>query len=102
MKPEEFEAAAELFAPDICANHHKGNEQSQAANLKVRKAAQRLTIIEFFKSGNWTCEEVEEMSGLTHQSCSARISELKRDLVIIQDGARRTRSGCLAAIYKLK
>lgn len=87
---------------DICANRHRGNEQSIAANKAAKKSTERQQILEIlnFGNANLTCEDLEKVSGISHQSCSARISELKRDGLIVKIGTRPTKSGCQAAVYK--
>ena len=90
---------------DICANRHKGNEQSVTANKNVDKHSQRWMILGIFDGANLdgrglTCEEIEILTDRSHQSCSARISELKRDGLIRKIGTRPTRSGCQAAVYQ--
>jgi len=88
---------------DICANFHGGNEQSVKANEKPNKNAQRTKILALVRkcaATGITCEEAEVLTNLSHQSCSARISELKRDGLIRQIGARATKSGCAAAVYQ--
>jgi predicted transcriptional regulator len=91
---------------DICARNHGGNEQSVEANKKAHKHSVRLMILGMLdprslasKDGR-TCDEIEDITGLPHQSCSARISELKRDGLIKKVGTRPTRSGCQAAVYQ--
>jgi predicted transcriptional regulator len=88
---------------DICKNYHKGNEQSVAANMIAApfKVSTRVKIILALKTrGDQTCEELEKELQLSHQACSARISELKRDGLIRKIGTRPTRSGCQAAVYQ--
>jgi hypothetical protein len=46
-----------------------------------------------------SCEEIEEILTLYHQTASARISELKRAGRIVQVGLKENRSGCKAAVY---
>jgi hypothetical protein len=47
-----------------------------------------------------TCDQCEEDLGMSHQTTSARIRELRRDKAILDTGLRRkTRSGRNAAVY---
>ena len=87
---------------DICASNHRGNEQSVAANKKPDKQLQKLVIMHCIiqSDSGRTCEEIETLIHLPHQSCSARISELKREGLIRKIGTRPTRSGCQAAVYQ--
>jgi hypothetical protein len=91
---------------DICSNRHGGNPESVQANKKVDKFAQRIRILDVIEKWAYgslrglTCEEVEDLAKLSHQSCSARISELKREGKIKKIGVRNTRSGSPAAVYQ--
>jgi hypothetical protein len=67
---------------DICRNHHGGNTESEAANEQTAKSADRQRIVQALLNVSWrgmTCDELEVFLGMTHQTCSARCSELKRD-----------------------
>src|ERR1043166_5743786 len=90
---------------DITANYHRGNPQSVEAGQKAHKGAEiaRKRILEALRRSNGlSCDQLEELTGLSHQSCSARISELKREGKIVKAGTRQTRSGCNAAVYKVR
>ncbi len=113
MKTENDQYAPKDLGPlfDVCKNFHRGNEQSIEANKKVDKHDQRSRILRALKE-SWyareaglTCEMLEETTSIPHQSCSARISELKNPNQpggpkIKKVGTRPTRSGCMAAIYQ--
>ena len=91
----------QLLLNDVCYNRHGGNEQSVEANRHVDKQKQSKLILEALERvGEATCEQIEYAASLSHQSCSARISELKRDGKIVKVGTRKTRSGCSAAVYR--
>ena len=50
-----------------------------------------------------TCDEVERFSGLSHQTCSARINELVRSGHLVDSGRRRkTRGGRNAAVWVVR
>ena len=51
--------------------------------------------------GNATCEELEEKTGLSHSSASARISELKKDGLMQIEGYGYTKSHNKCARYVL-
>ena len=93
-----YQSPGPLF--DICANRHRGNKQSVMANARADKNVHRQRILRLFRNAQWTCDELEVFLDLPHQSCSARISELKRDGLIVKVGTRPTRSGCQAAVYQ--
>ena len=47
-----------------------------------------------------TCDELEQMLGLTHQTCSASVNNLMNKGLIIASGYRPTRSGRSARVWK--
>jgi hypothetical protein len=92
-------------ADDITRNYHRGNPRSKEANSRANKAKQRAAIIEFgVQRGThgFTCDEAEVALGMSHQSCSARCSELKRDRVVLIFGKRLTRTGCKADVLLVR
>jgi len=73
-------------------------ETSIAAHdsIKHRKALDRSRILAAIKRRPSTCDELETKLGMSHQTCSARISEMHsgRHPTIKRSGKkRRTRSG---------
>lgn len=46
-----------------------------------------------------TCDEIEERTGLRHQTASARVYELAKAGRIVPSGTRRTRSGRQANVW---
>lgn len=87
---------------DICANNHGGDALSKAANIKTDKAKDKSAILKFLSSvSDATCDEVEQHTGLTHQTCSARMSELKRTHSILATVKRATRTGSKAQAWRL-
>lgn len=97
---------ADLF--DITKRYHGGNEHSKKANEIAHKykIGARQRILEELGNTSWhgelglSCEEIEDATGLSHQSCSARCSELRREGKIKIVGERKTRSGAMAAVYQ--
>lgn len=89
------------FVRDICERNHGGNEFSKQANKLCNKEAQKAKILEALKGKVMTCQDLEDLTGLSHQSCSARISEAKRDKQISVCGKGLTRSGSGCAVYSL-
>src|SRR5947207_15751346 len=70
------------LVPDITANYHKGNAHSEAAHKKARHSsaeAKQTILWALQNAGEASCEKIEDHTSLSHQTCSARISELKRD-----------------------
>lgn len=107
MKPK-F-AQASLFdhepAPDVCRPRHRGNRESRDANEAVQpsKKALQQKIWDFIKRRGphgATCDEAEVALGLSHQTCSARFTELAQAGRIRKLADRRaTRSGSKAAVW---
>lgn len=62
----------------------------------------RLAIARYIddqRSDGATCDEVEVALNMRHQSCSARITELRKSDAIKSIGKRPTRTGSNAAVY---
>ena len=89
--------------PDICANRHGGNQQSELANARTNKqhdAAEILGLMEFGSSGDYTCQEASEILKMPYTTASARFSDLKRAGLIEPTVRRKTRSGCTAMAWR--
>jgi predicted HTH transcriptional regulator len=87
---------------DICQNRHGGNPESVKANRHVDKVNQSKLVLEALERlGTATCEQLEDVTFSKHQSVSARLSELKRDGLIVKIGTRLTRSNSPCAVYAL-
>ena len=97
-----------LIPDDVCRNFHKGNPESEAANLKTRKLQDSAVILAYLRSRGVlgsTADEMEALFGMPHQTCSARCSEMLRDGLIVRKrltdetyAKRPTRTGSLAAV----
>ena len=97
---------SDFFADfDVCENYHSGNAQSVEAHesiipLKLILRGRILALAARRGSYGITCDEAEIALDMTHQSCSARFSELKRDGgMTITDSCRKTRSGRNASVF---
>lgn len=91
---------------DICANNHGGADTSKEAFASTKPETRetlKWKILEFIKlRGTATCEAVEQMFALAHQSASARISELLRaNKIEITADRDVTKSGRGCRIYKV-
>ena len=91
---------------DITSNFHGGDRMSEAANETVTpfKSSQRflcLTIIARFSEPpvGVSSDEVERITGMPHQTCGARFTELKADGLIVLFGYGKTRRGCKCGLY---
>ena len=89
---------------DITANKHGGNEQSEKAfeDNKSKAGRMRLDILKLAEEKGRvgiTTFEVTQLLGLRTQTASARMSELKRDLLLFDSGERRkTDTGSSATV----
>jgi len=82
-----------------------GSDTSQAAAASIVGVANELRakvfrcILGAGTSGR-TCDEVEEVLDMRHQTASARVNELMKLTVIVDSGQRRkTRSGRNASVW---
>lgn len=90
---------------DPCANFHGGDPASRDAfeqQGEERRRAMRkeiwLTVRDCGATGA-TCDEVEARLGYSHQTASARLTELRADGLVVRTGQRRrTRSGASAHV----
>lgn len=86
---------------DICARNHRGNECSVQANRATNKNKDRARILAYLSTVvDATCDELEMALAMNHQTCSARMSELKMDGCIQPTTKRLTRTGCPAQAWK--
>jgi predicted transcriptional regulator len=92
-----------MIADDICERNHQGDELSTLAHAGTNKSRDRMRVMMYLADPRGaTCDEVEIALGLAHQTCSARISELKRDGLLDPVAKRPTRTGSMAQAWKLK
>jgi len=92
---------------DICERKHGGADTSKAANRSVAELKGEMckAIFNFIRdySCGLTCEDVELAMSLSHQTASARLSELRAEGWIYDTGLRRpTISGRSARVYKAR
>jgi hypothetical protein len=84
---------------DVTSGRHKGNAQSEAAHASVfpkkeRMVDQLLRFIRMRGAQGATCEEICEIcKWMRYTSVSARLSEMKRDGLIREDGRTRPTTG---------
>jgi len=90
--------------PDITFNYHKGQDTSRQANASIAKDKDSLRniiyrVVMAGEKGR-TCEEVEFITGLKHQTASARITELcVMGWIHFTNHRRVTASGRAARVY---
>jgi hypothetical protein len=90
---------------DICENNHGGVKESVAAHESIAgsKVVMQGKILAWLHDvGSGTCDAAELALGMSHQSCSARFSELSASGEIEDTGRRLpTRSGRSARVYRI-
>lgn len=81
------------------------SDTSSAAAESVERETPRLRALVFDavraagREGA-TCDELEQCVHLRHQTCSARVNELRNEQRIVDSGERRlTRSGRMATVW---
>ncbi len=85
--------------------HVAGSDTSEAAARSMDNSAgairDRIGVrVRAAGREGYTCDEIEVVMGLRHQTASARIRELVLASVLVDSGRRRpTRSGCNARVY---
>jgi hypothetical protein len=93
-----------LFDRDPTRNYHRGNPQSDAAHRSIigDKARMRAVVVRAVQeagSAGRTSDEIEVLTGMPHQTVSARLTEAKALGEVVTNGQRRpTRSGRSAAV----
>lgn len=94
----------QLSIYDVTVTRHQGNKFSRAANksLKADKNRLRELVLKCITDADIygaTSDEVEVVTGLNHQTVSARFTELKALDLIKPAGQRKTRSGRNAGVW---
>lgn len=86
---------------DITSNRHGGNEQSTEARRSIDASEIRKRVLDYIKSQGEQgaiCDQIEQALELSHQTASARCSELKEQKLVDVRGTRKTRSGRNAGV----
>ena len=92
---------------DICRNRHRDNPQSMFAfdDIRATLPARREQVrkaIEASGEAGATVHEIAERWGTHPNNISGRFTELKKGDLIEQIGRRKTPSGSLAGVYRLR
>jgi len=91
---------------DVCSSHHRGQDTSVEAHDSIvsNKQAIKDKIRDHIKAiGAATCERCEKELALSHQTASARISEMVREgtLAISKILIGRTSAGRRCRVYEV-
>lgn len=74
------------------------NSMSDTTTARLRK----LVFHTIRETQGATCDEIEQITELSHQTCSPRVHELMKSGDIVDSGERRaTRSGRKAIVWKV-
>lgn len=89
--------------PDITRNRHKGAITSELANIRVSSIKQRdrekiLAFANFIGSYGITLKEVVKELDIPIQSASARLSELKAEVLLEPKKTKERREGCAVLV----
>lgn len=83
--------------------HERASATSHAAAKSIVASADTLRARVLFaisKLHGATCDEVEEATGMRHQTCSARVRELfLKGMIRDSEARRKTRSGRTAVVW---
>lgn len=81
---------------------HTDTSEAALASLEPHlERLERLVLLAIEANGRATCDEIEQETGLSHQSASARLTALKnRELICATDERRKTRSGRKAICWQ--
>jgi hypothetical protein len=90
---------------DITRRYHRGHPRSTEAyeDTKVRKLRDQMRILRLLHEhpNGLICDEAEVLLNMSHQTCSARFSDMKAKGWIAPTGERRlTRSGSYADVMR--
>jgi hypothetical protein len=94
--------AKQTLVDDVCKSRHKGNKYSAAANPTESIKSKQLCVVlaAIKKLGKASSEMVEDLTGMSHQSCSARFSDAKRLGLIHRVGETVTKSASLCGLFE--
>jgi hypothetical protein len=91
---------------DITRNYHRGDRYSIEAFVSTPSSSRehaRLRIIRcLYRQGPAMSEQLEQRLDMHHQSCSARISELRQLNFLVEVGTGVTSTGSSARIHGLR
>jgi len=91
---------------DITRNYHRGDRYSVEAFVNTpassRENARMRIVRSLYRQGPAMSEELENRLDMQHQSCSARLTELRQHNFLIQVGTGITSTGSSACIHGLR
>lgn len=98
-QPTLFEAADRY--PNRPGHNFRDTSKAAADSIEPKAGKLAMAILHRLRVMPQTCFEIEQASGLSHQTASARIRELNLKRLIVDSGDRRaTGSGRKAIVWK--
>jgi predicted ArsR family transcriptional regulator len=93
----------DLFAPPTAPWSRLGTSQMAAADIEEHlNRLEEEVLLAVLLLGGATCDEVEVVLEMRHQTASARLNQLEHREYVMDSGVRRaTRSGRMAMVYRL-
>ena len=90
---------------DITRHYHGGHPRSEEAHedTSARRSRDQARILKVLHANprGFTCDEAEVLTGMSHQTCSARFAEMKaKGWLISANEQRLTRSGSKADVWR--
>jgi hypothetical protein len=93
-----------ILFDDPPAQRHSPTSVAAAESIKPDANRLRMVVLSAIRDApdGLTCDECEVLTGLRHQTCSARFRELALGGRIVDTGqTRKTRSGRAAAVWQV-
>ncbi len=90
---------------DTTSGYHGGDPYSDRAHKRTEKSRDLYRLYMLLRErhpGGLTSDEAEVLTGMSHQTCSARFTDMKRYLWIEHCGSRLTRTGNLAGVWRIR
>ena len=75
------------------------NSMAAFESVKADAGTMRTKVLDLVSQSPVTCDEIEAALGMTHQTASARLTELFQASRVVRTGKRPTRSGRSAWVY---
>ena len=94
--------------PDPCSSSHGGTPESEEAHASLSgegksQAREKLYLVVVKSKRGMTCDELEKITKMRHQTASARVVELLTEGRLVRTARRRqTRSGRMASVMVTK
>jgi len=78
---------------------HDPNSIAAYQSVRPDAVTMRSRVLKLIADAPRTCDEIESALGMSHQTASARLTELFQQSKVVRTGRRLTRSGRAAWVY---